>query len=381
MNYSRIVFWQENPSPHQAAWIRALAGLIAVTGVFSGELTRSRLDMGWQQPDYGDAQVFICPDRTTVERLVQTDPERSVHIFSSMFHNARLNAAIRNALSTKALIGILSEGRDWRNIVGWLRRGHSLFNEQDYRKRVNFVLAIGHLAARWYRMSGYEENQIFPFCYVVDSIESSSRSHCDSSKVTLCFVGQLIKRKRVDLLIHALSKVRSRDWQLKVIGDGKERHALEKFVKRRSLDGLVRFAGVLDNRAARLELAGADIFVLPSRWDGWGAVVNEAMMSGVPAICSSYCGAADLIRPGFNGELFQSGSVDSLATALDNWISRGPLTEFRKEAIREWSRYINGESIAHYFLDIVEYLEGSNRLCPEAPWVAGMPVVPFSPEA
>jgi glycosyltransferase involved in cell wall biosynthesis len=373
---NHIVFWQENLSPHQAPWIRELAAIFTdgqVTGVFQGNLTSERLALGWIPPDYGKTQVLIFPDSSTVEKLLWDDPECKVHVFSSMGHNARLNAAIRRALSTKALVGILSEGRDWRGLLGLGRRVHSIFNERSVRSRVGFVLAMGHLASKWYRTCGYLQDRIFPFCYVVESHGAASIDFSNMPGVTLCFVGQLIKRKRVDLLIRSLSRVNSRDWFLRVIGNGEERFSLEKLVNCLGLANMIDFTGVLDNMSARKQLAKSDLFVLPSHWDGWGAVVNEALMCGVPVICSDYCGAADLIHNGFNGELFRCDSLDSLTDSLEKRISKGPLNGSKKEPIRSWSQCIEGETVARYFLEIIEYIDNCAGRRPQAPWIAGMP--------
>src|SRR5437870_11248743 len=76
----------------------------------------------------------------------------------------------------------------------------------------------------------------------------------------------------------------------------------------------------------------ADLLVLPSRYDGWGAVINEALMSGIPAICSDNCGAADLVRSSVQlGAVFRAGSAIDLARVLGTWIRRGPLSERRTE--------------------------------------------------
>ncbi|MGO9376407.1 MAG: glycosyltransferase [Syntrophobacteraceae bacterium] len=376
MRRNQIVFWQENPSPHQAPWIRELAAILTdgqVTGVFHGNLTSERRALGWLPPDYGKARVLISPDPSTVEKLLWSDPERTVHLFSSVVHNARLNAAIRRALSTKALVGILSEGRDWRGLFGLVRRVHSIFNERSMCDRISFVLAMGHLAARWHRTCGYLQEKIFPFCYVVENHGAASIDCSNMPGVTLCFIGQLIKRKRVDLLIHSLSEVNSRDWVLRVIGNGKEKFGLAKLVDCLGLANMIDFTGVLDNMSARRQLAKSDLFVLPSHWDGWGAVVNEALMCGVPVICSDYCGAADLIHKGFNGELFRCDSRKYLTGVLEKWISKGPLNDTKREQIKSWSRYIEGDIVAKYFMEIIEYVDNGGGLRPQAPWFAGMP--------
>jgi glycosyltransferase involved in cell wall biosynthesis len=219
-------------------------------------------------------------------------------------------------------------------------------------------------------MCGYSQEQVFPFCYAVDSPVVTSRDCSNMPRVNLCFIGQLIKRKRVDLLLCSLSRINSRNWFLRIIGSGKERLRLEKLVNSLGLAGMVDFTGVLDNPSARTQLAQSDVVVLPSQWDGWGAVVNEALMSGVPVICNDFCGASDLIQPIFNGELFECGSVDSLAVVLDKWISRGPLDVLARQKIRSWSRCIEGEAVARYFIQVVDYLTGSALERPKASWLS-----------
>jgi glycosyltransferase involved in cell wall biosynthesis len=56
--------------------------------------------------------------------------------------------------------------------------------------------------------------------------------------------------------------------------------------------------------------------VLPSRFDGWGAVVNEALMVGTPVICSDRCGASDVIENGRNGYVFEADNADALLQRL-----------------------------------------------------------------
>ena len=62
--------------------------------------------------------------------------------------------------------------------------------------------------------------------------------------------------------------------------------------------------------------AAADAFVLPSRHDGWGVVVNEALGAGLPIIVSDRVGARDLVQHGGNGFITSVGDIDGLAGAL-----------------------------------------------------------------
>jgi glycosyltransferase involved in cell wall biosynthesis len=110
-----------------------------------------------------------------------------------------------------------------------------------------------------------------------------------------------------------------------------------------------------------------DLLLLPSRYDGWGAVVNEALMCGVPVVCSDNCGAAELLREPWRGATFKAGSAEDLRMVLRRWMERGKLTKQSRVRIREWSSAIEGAPLARYFVEVVEFVrDGGVRPIP--PW-------------
>jgi len=366
----RIVFWQVRPSPHQAPFVRALAEALPkrnTVAVFQQPLNPHRLAMGWHQPDYGNATVIVDPDSETVERLVADNQEKSVHIFSSMSSNASINKILQRCVETTSLIGILSEGRDPRGVRGFLRRVHSVFHERSYLRHIDFVLAIGHVGESWFGTCGYAQKLIFPFGYVVEKPPATNVFSREKKMVVLTFVGQIIRRKRVDLLLHALALVTPQNWTLQIVGDGGERPNIERLTKKLNLSGNVSFLGVIDNSEVREILSKSDVLVLPSRFDGWGAVANESLMCGTPVICSDYCGVASLLADDI-GAVFNHGSVRSLANKLEEWIKKGCLDATRRERIRNWSGCIEGPTMARYVLDVIRFVEEETGDRPRPPW-------------
>jgi glycosyltransferase involved in cell wall biosynthesis len=91
-------------------------------------------------------------------------------------------------------------------------------------------------------------------------------------------------------------------------------------------------------------------------------------MSGTPVISSNYCGAADLISNGMNGEIFKCGSIQSLVAALERWLVKGPLSDSSRAEIVEWSKCIEGEKIARYFLQIMQFIDRESGERPRPPW-------------
>ena len=80
-------------------------------------------------------------------------------------------------------------------------------------------------------------------------------------------------------------------------------------------------------------LAETDLLVLPSRYDGWGAVVNEALLCGTPVVCSDAAGAA-CVLDGELGSAFPSENVTELRKALERQIRLGPVSPEKRERIR-----------------------------------------------
>jgi glycosyltransferase involved in cell wall biosynthesis len=126
-------------------------------------------------------------------------------------------------------------------------------------------------------------------------------------------VSALVPRKGIDHLIEAWAGMNAdlrRQASLLIAGDGPERERLESMVEARGLQGVV-FAGRLEPPLVAACLGASDVFVFPTLEDVWGLAVNEAMVAGLPVLCSRYAGCAeDLVRPGENG-----AHVDPLDTA------------------------------------------------------------------
>lgn len=369
----RIIFWQDMLSILQSALIRNLADRseIAITLVTREEIPGDRLAMGWYKPDFGLAEVIVNPDEHTIDWLIHRNQKESLHIFSGSHGYPFVWKAFQSCAQSRTRIGIMSESYDWRGIKGKIRMLRSRWNAFHYWHRIDFILAIGHLGVYCYEQSGYLKPTIFPFGYFVETPavlkkEVMLKKQTDSTTVHLGFIGQLIKRKGVDLLLKSLADLNHLDWHLKIIGNGPDRAKFGRLCNEEGLQKRVSFLGTINNKEVTQMLAEIDLFILPSRWDGWGAVVNEALMQGVPVICSDYCGATDLLH-GERGEVFKAGSVDDLTRVLNKWIAKGPLKSSEREKIRLWSKCIEGESAAKYLHGIIEYVQkGGQR--PVAPW-------------
>jgi len=119
-------------------------------------------------------------------------------------------------------------------------------------------------------------------------------------------------------------------WQLEIIGGGPELFRLTRQAE--ALGRRVRFHDAMPRESLLARLAEVDVVILPSRFDGWGAIVNEALEARVACIASDACGAASLLEHGRSGLVFESGDARSLAACLAHVIGERDLAARLGEA-------------------------------------------------
>lgn len=133
------------------------------------------------------------------------------------------------------------------------------------------------------------------------------------------YVGRLAPEKNIDGLIQAFGAYRKAGgaWNLLLVGDGPLAEDLRNRAAGLACSGAICFAGHQTGAALARYYAYATCFVLPSKREPWGLVVNEAMAAGLPVIVSSRCGCADdLVEPGANGFLINPEDPDALGRCM-----------------------------------------------------------------
>jgi glycosyltransferase involved in cell wall biosynthesis len=158
---------------------------------------------------------------------------------------------------------------------------------------------------------------------------------------TYLFVGRLVRQKGVDTLLSAFAKLKN--GLLVITGDGVDRAALEKQSETLGISRRVRFLGVRDNVPSLMK--EADCFVLPSRWEGMGIVLVEAMAAGCPVVVSDFQAARDIIEDGVSGLIVPIDNVEELAAAMQRMTDPALRARFVEVGSRSAERFSIGAHI------------------------------------
>ena len=140
-----------------------------------------------------------------------------------------------------------------------------------------------------------------------------------ADRVALLAVGAVVPRKGYDVLVAALAELSDLPWDLVIVGDRTRSREtvrrLDEDIDKRGLAGRIVFAGIADSDGLRALYASADLFVLPSRFEGYGMAIADAIAHGVPVVATTAGAIPDTVPPG-SGVLVRPDDAQALAAAL-----------------------------------------------------------------
>jgi glycosyltransferase involved in cell wall biosynthesis len=165
------------------------------------------------------------------------------------------------------------------------------------------------------RHLGFDQHEIIVGLYTCDDPFFTGPQQPPQN--SFLFTGRLVDVKGVDVLAEAYRRYRAASpdpWPLKVVGIGPMDEELK------AIDG-VELLGFVSPKDLPEVMTATGCFVLPSRFEPWGVVLQEAAAAGQAVICTSTCGGASrLVLDGYNGRVVAPDKVDELASAM-TWVA------------------------------------------------------------
>jgi glycosyltransferase involved in cell wall biosynthesis len=156
------------------------------------------------------------------------------------------------------------------------------------------------------------------------------------SRSEILFVGRLVSGKGADILLGAMPHILARHpgASLTLVGDGPEKVSLADTAQRSGIAGRVRFAGALPHAELPQHYRRAALLVLPSREEGFGLVLVEALGCGCPVAASDLPAVRALLGDGTGGRLFRPEDPEDLARVVAELLA----DEAERQAIAERGR-------------------------------------------
>lgn len=344
-----LIFFQNCISPHQIPYISECINDPRVKEIYliAPRIDYSkRKDMGWDSANLLKRTHIKCilePNDIQICQLLENNSNLFC-LFSGIRADKDVFHWFKLSLRYQVKRYIITEPPYTYNKPLWMH--YIRFYIQDYRfvRSINGIFGIGEMAVNYYRKIS-KRWKVFPFQYVTQTIQRTIPS--PSGKIKLLFVGSLIPRKNVKIVIKALKNNPNIDFT--IIGDGIEKDKLERLSNQNNIN--VSFLGTQPMNEIAKFMQQHDILILPSLHDGWGAVVNEAMTLGLYVIVSNRCGAKALITHKEDGYIYRCNSIKDLRQALQYITDNIENIRANVKNRIEQSERIQGKNVAKYFIN------------------------------
>lgn len=318
----------------------------------AGELAEQIRDSGVPVISLGVRRATAGLAVLQLRRIVTGSQWDLVH--SILVHANLMTRLARLGLSIPLVssVRVAERGRLWQ-----------LRAEQLTWRLSDVIVAVSEGVARFLQRRGVPETRIAIIPNSVDTAELERAPVVPRSELgipdhvpLLLFVGRLHRQKGVDVLLRAFAGVLCRcptAWLL-IVGEGPERRQLGELAQELGVARQIRWSGKTANVWGIMK--GADVLVLPSRWEGMPNVVLEAMALGVPVVATRVEGVTELLSHG-GGVTVPPEDADALTEAIVGLLERGPECLGRLgEAAQQYVRRFTPEREAQCYLDLYRRL-------------------------
>ena len=322
-----------------------------------------------------DEQIYALDKRVALRRIDALNRSRGVasRVLTNVRRVTRLRAALK-AFQPDAVVAFTTEANVatiWSALGLGLPVVVSERNQPDRpglgrftraARRLSYPLAAALVVqteaiAQWGRARVAAPVHVLP--NPVHLAAWGGAPHVAGKQKQIVAAGRLVPQKGFDVLIASFAALAAAypDWRLVIYGEGVQREALEAEVRRFALGERIALPGI--RKDMREGLAAADLFVLPSRYEGYPNVLLEALASGCAVIATDCPGAtAEILEGGKYGRMVEPGNVAALTTELQQMMADETLRLHFAAQAREAVSALDVGTVGRRWLELLASLGG-----------------------
>ena len=197
------------------------------------------------------------------------------------------------------------------------------------------------------------DNQKF---YVIDKDEARRLCNLELDKKYILSLGRLSHEKGLEYLFKAFSTLNNNDIILVVVGDGPLKGKLKKMAHDLNIADSIRFVGSVSHEDTYKWYNAADVYCLPSLWEGCPNTVIESLACGTPVVTTQVGGIPDLVPTEDYGFLVHAGDEVSLSKALEKALNR----DWDRSHIADFGRQNTWDQVADRVIEVFKKVLDGN---------------------
>ncbi|PWM32095.1 MAG: hypothetical protein DBX58_04675 [Clostridiales bacterium] len=340
---------------------------------------KERQQCGFSLKGIGNATEIVLSESSNPMKVAKKIIDKNyncIHLFSGIReHNQKiLDYLIKKCknLGASPLVGVFSERPNmFGNRVEKMLRlfGYNIlyhYLAKRYNKFISAFLAMGGIGVDTYIRYGFSENIMFKYMYCPKLPQIDAKIKTAINEIKFLYVGRFnYVTKGLDILMNAFDKLEYDNWTLDIVGGYGDRKA--EVINWCNTHDNVNFVGSWNNEEVCIKMRDYDVCVVPSRYDGWNLIPNQAIRSGIATIITEEAGSDELINASGAG-LVVKPEVDSFYHALEKVTAYPQICEEWKARALKYRDKISEEAVGDYFTQIIQYAFLGNSRKPSCPW-------------
>lgn len=352
-----------------------------VTHIWETGFSESRKQIGWDAGSFGTAKIEILADRPAADAFVTealtADPE-AIHVFGGFYGKllSRLDEYISSVDSPRAAVVSERPGAYGPAPVRTLKRAYVPLRQRWLRRRyeasVSAYLPLGGRGVEAAVRAGWPVAKVFPFMYCPElaPIATERTNLGNGSALRALYVGRFSRyTKGVDTLMEAAELLPQQGWSLDLVGGYGD--LADETIAWAHAGTNRRFLGGWPANEIGNRMQEYDICIIPSRFDGWNVVVNEALHAGLAVITTDQSVSHEMVVASDAGVVVPADDPIALARAIQQAIDRPNEVLQQKARARKYAPRFSSSAVGDYLISILDY---TFRLTadpprPRCPWL------------
>lgn len=363
----KVTFVTNIPSPYRLEFFKQLGQFVDLTVIFEAERNYA-LNEKWYSDKIKNFRAFFLKKGAIKEKKINwrilkyISKNQDVLIFTNYSYFTELIALLWAKLKRipywLELDGALlrKESKIKFTLKSFLIGGAKKYlSSSKSTDEVLMHYGVNKTLINRYPFTSISKKQILDHAPTMKEKELLRQQLGVTEKRMIVSVGQFIQRKGFDVLINSSSMI-PQDIGIYIIG-GKPTDSYLQLQRKLNVSQ-VHFVEFMPTDQLAKYYQAADVFVLPTREDIWGLVVNEAMANGLPVITTDRCVAGlELIKNGENGYIVPVDDIEQLSKAI-NTLYDSDIEKMSQSALQSIRRYTI-EEMAKLHLEIIEKASGT----------------------
>ena len=285
------------------------------------QFNKKKENEGWIYPDINQIRLLNILD-TEVKYLICRN-NKNLHFFSGFNSSKTLFSFFLKVIKNNKVY-IITERPSHLFPKGIPRYFLYKFYFYIFKNRIKGILTIGSNCEKYFLKLGFSKKKLHYFNYTINLTKNNNLifNKKDDEPIQFVFIGQFIKRKNILLLIRVFNLLKDlNNWRFTIIGSCSLQPDIEILIEKLKMHDRIIIKGLIPNNLIQSEIyVKSDFLILPSLFDGWGAVINEAIYNGVGVITNNSVGAHDIVKRIPNSGFIYNNENDlKLVTVNTDW--------------------------------------------------------------